>query len=204
MKIELILRRIAALSSLQLLVAAVGFSALFWYLTDKGEIYEIGMAASRARVAELQAKNQEYLKLLENKEQIVKDLEKSVVSFQEVIQVLPTELNEPELISLITSTAQKSEVVVESIKSQNQLEFDFYSAVPISIELQGKFPALVGFLFQISQNPRIVRMETVEIKREAGGAEKPTGLLTLSGQLLGYKYKPSSLTGASKEGTGGG
>lgn len=187
--IEKLLARLAGFSSTQLIVVAA-LATGFYYFTsfDDGSTLKASIAASKTKLNEVETKNAEVRRLVNSRDATVEELSELTNGFQAVMKKLPAELNEPELISIIGSTAQRSEVKVSSIRSEEPIDFKFYGAIPINVEIQGKFSQLVSFLYLLAKYPRILRLENLSLKRAATGRDVSSEMLVLSGKLLGYKY----------------
>ncbi len=102
--------------------------------------------------------NQELSRISSEIDHIREDLE----SFD---RRLPGTLKIYDVIRTIDGLARKSGLQVRSIRPGSREEGRLYSRVPITISLEGAFPRLYRFLYQLEKIPRITRVEEVSVHR---------------------------------------
>lgn len=163
------------------LVVAVGVGGGF-YLMIKDQITSLDRVAKE----EVQLK-QDY----ENKAFRVANIEafKSQMvemeeSFGALLRQLPRDTEVPGLLEDITQTARSSGLDISSIKLEPETATEFYTELPISIQVNGDYHELGAFVSGVASLPRIVTLHDFSIKR----AGKDNRKLDMAITAKTYRY----------------
>jgi Tfp pilus assembly protein PilO len=93
-----------------------------------------------------------------------------------------------DLTKKITTEAKASGAQVISIKPQPERNrHEFYEELLIDLELRGTFAEVTMFLSFISKIPRIIKVQTVKMSKNAVNSDGSVEIL-FSGRLAAYRY----------------
>ncbi|MDR3631966.1 MAG: type 4a pilus biogenesis protein PilO [Desulfocapsaceae bacterium] len=157
---------------------------LFYFLLFQSNSEQI--ATLSAQQATLETKLKEIRTILQNRPKLQHDLDETKAVFEEASKLLPKEKEIPKLLSDISSVGRTAGLDFLSFKPQTDVPKDFYSEIPIEIDLIGPYHN-VGFFFdQVSRLDRIVSVLNVKM-----GTPKKEGnemLLNSSCRLITYRF----------------
>ncbi|BDX08219.1 type 4a pilus biogenesis protein PilO [Planctobacterium marinum] len=111
-------------------------------------------------------------------------LEKLQEDFKKVVKSLPTSNETPGLLDDITLVGTSSGLTFKAINWQNEIPKEFYTELPIKIEVKGRYHQFGAFFSKVASLPRIVTIHdfqldpqssdiklTIEAKTYRAGAE---------------------------------
>lgn len=112
------------------------------------------------------------------------DLRNEITSLSEAITFfrskLPSEKEIDKVLREVWKTAEINQLTTKSIRplkaNADQLLTDPngpYSEQPISIQLEGPFPGFYGFLLALEAQPRIMRLQQINIERLPASVQSP-------------------------------
>jgi type IV pilus assembly protein PilO len=84
-------------------------------------------------------------------------------TFGQLLRQLPKDTEVDGLLEDLSYSITTSNLVEKSIRLENENKLDFYSELPIKIEVEGDFHALGDFISEVSALPRIVTLHNFEI-----------------------------------------
>ncbi len=119
--------------------------------------------------------------LLELKER-APELEKSI---QLMELLMPQSAGEPQLIQLVQGASDYAGMMLVSISFGGQVGGTGYVEVPVSIELQGTYAQLVGFVARLEAGPRAFRVDDVSLSPNPNGLGRLSILIRGSGFYAG-------------------
>ena len=105
----------------------------------------------------------------------------------ELVQQLPNSSEVPSLLIDITEAGGRRGLEFVVFDPQQQEVGDFYSTLPILMEVKGGYHELANFISDLAQMPRIVTVEDLEITADE------EGILTSSLVLKTYSYLAEGL-----------
>jgi type IV pilus assembly protein PilO len=116
-------------------------------------------------------------------------------SLDEMIKQMPTEAEVASLLVDISQTGLASGLTFQLFKPSTAVPKDFYSELPIKIEVTGKYEELGLFVSGVASLPRIVTVHDVNITPQ--GAD---GYLKMSATIKTYNESASGNTAKNKSG----
>jgi type IV pilus assembly protein PilO len=119
--------------------------------------------------------------------------------YDKVLELLPSEADNAELLREIYDVAQKSEVEISGFESKEPVVVGFYSQIPISLSLQGGFMAVANFFYRLGKLSRIMRVNDFSL---SDPKEVAVGMaLSSKAELITYRFsKPTDTEKVEKEG----
>jgi len=105
-------------------------------------------------------------------------------TFQSLLSRLPTDTEVPGLLEDIDTRGSESGLTINSIKLEAERTAEFYIELPISIDVEGGYHDLGGFVSGVAGMPRIVTLHDYSITRKTGSAE-----LSMKISAKTYRYK---------------
>ncbi|WNK19525.1 type 4a pilus biogenesis protein PilO [Halomonas piscis] len=106
---------------------------------------------------------------------------------QEVREMLPTTVEIPTLLDSINDAAVEHRLQIDHIRSQPTVDRAFYVEHPFSIQVQGGYHQIAGFVAEMAALPRVVTQHDFVLQPLEGAQE--SGLLSLSMQARTYSYQ---------------
>lgn len=82
---------------------------------------------------------------------------------RELNKVLPSQTEYPAFLSSVQGVANVTGVSLSAWTPQEEVKQDFYSRVPMKLELTGRFHQVAKFFYGVGQLDRIINMENISI-----------------------------------------
>lgn len=105
-------------------------------------------------------------------------------TFDSLLSRLPTDTEVPGLLEDIDTRGSESGLTINSIKLEAERTAEYYIELPISIDVEGGYHDLGGFVSGVAGMPRIVTLHDYSITRKKGSAE-----LAMKISAKTYRYK---------------
>lgn len=105
-------------------------------------------------------------------------------TFDSLLSRLPTDTEVPGLLEDIDTRGSESGLTINSIKLEAERTAEFYIELPISIDVEGGYHDLGGFVSGVAGMPRIVTLHDYSITRKKDSAE-----LAMKISAKTYRYK---------------
>jgi len=151
-----------------LLLAAILVGA-WWF------VFRPNAARKAEMLAEIEAK-QEKLRSLNQATATIGDLKQEIASLDKAIgffrSKLPTEKEMDKVLREVWRLAEANHLTTKSIRQLNSKsemilteEAGPYAEQPISVKLEGHFAGFYGFLLALERQPRIMRIQEMEIAK---------------------------------------
>lgn len=136
--------------------------------------------------ATLEKKLEEVRIKARDRERLQKELEETMVVFDETSQLLPKEQEIPQLLRDISALGRNAGLDFLAFKPGADNPKDFYAEIPVSINLKGPYHNLGFFLDQVSKLDRIVTVDNIKMS----GPQMDAGemLLASSCNLMTYRF----------------
>ncbi len=157
---------------------------LFWFFLFTPNKEEI------ARLDQQETKLQEELhkakKKAANLDKFEKILAETREKFDETAIMLPKKKEIPQLLKDISALGQNAGLDFLTFKPKSDVPKDFYSEIPVTINVKGPYHNMGYFLDQVRKLPRIVSVSNIRMsspKKEGGEM-----LLKSSCQLVTYRF----------------
>lgn len=148
----------------------------------------------------IQGKDQEIDALQENLAKIQKEVEdnrlhaqklgklkekiaKLETDMKEASKQLPSKKEIPQLLEQVSNIGTQFGLEFLTFKPRPEVRKDFYSEVPVSLKISGKFHNMLMFFDEISHLPRIVAIDDIKIHSDKGSSR-----LTLQCVATTYRF----------------
>lgn len=105
-------------------------------------------------------------------------------TFDSLLSRLPTDTEVPGLLEDIDTRGSESGLTINSIKLEAERAAEYYIELPISIDVEGGYHDLGGFVSGVAGMPRIVTLHDYSITRKTNSAE-----LAMKISAKTYRYK---------------
>lgn len=142
----------------------VGGGAFYFLVKDKLPILE----KEQKREFELRGTYEAKYLIAANLEAYQEQLERLKQDFQKVVKSLPTSNETPGLLDDITLVGTSSGLTFKGINWQKEIPKEFYTELPIRIEVNGNYHEFGEFLSEVASLPRIVTVHDFEMESTDG------------------------------------
>ncbi|MGK7345336.1 MAG: type 4a pilus biogenesis protein PilO [Candidatus Nitrospinota bacterium M3_3B_026] len=180
--------RLYPIPSWQRMGAVIGVAAvivgIFYFVVIKGKDREIArlqqnLAKVKKEVEDNRVHTRDFSKLKGRMVQLEVDLD-------EATRQLPSGKEIPELLEQISNIGTQFGLEFLVFRPMPEIIKDFYSEVPVSVKVVGKFHNILMFFDEIASLPRIVTVKSIDIK----SGKKETGITNLetSCEIVTYRF----------------
>lgn len=186
------------------LLALVLIGAGGWFLIKP--VYEqvqAERATEQSLLAEFETKQKKVAALDAYRAQLA-EMEQS---FGAMLKQLPSKAEVANLLNDISQTRVAASLEEELFQPQGEIPKEFYAALPNKVVVVGSYHEMGSFVSAIAALPRIVTIEDVEIRSDAGApnaAKSASAQLRMTAQVQTYRYLDDEEMAASKPATKGG
>jgi type IV pilus assembly protein PilO len=179
--------KIAAITLVAIIVAGAGF----YYITlDQLTELEQLEAKEQSLKTSFESKQRKAVNLPDYREQL-KQIE---ASLGEMIKQMPTKAEVANLLIDISQTGLASGLEFRLFKPATAIRKDFYSELPIGIQVIGKYEELGLFVSGLASLPRIVTVHNVSITPgKKKGDDKETELMVMDATIKTYNEETSAV-----------
>jgi len=159
-------------------VLALGY---FLDISDKMAFYDSEVAKEETLKETFESKAFKVANLAAYKKQLTEIEE----SFGSLLRQLPRDTEVPGLLEDITKAAQFSSLEIKSIKLDKEVETEFYTELPINIDVVGEYHDFGAFVSAVAGLNRIVTLHNFEV---VSAGTDDTNLLNLKIVAKTYRY----------------
>ena len=168
-------------------VVGVGIAlavAYFFLGYDSGDSLTEQIKAANAHFEESKRQLGQTKKAMEDAVRFEKEVMATNKQFERIIEYLPTKFGAAELTDIVNQRAGLAGVRVAKIEPKSpDTKAAFYEATRVSMTIEGKYEQILKFLSILSQVPKLLTFEQIEISQNKAG-----GGLTFQALLVGYRY----------------
>jgi type IV pilus assembly protein PilO len=107
--------------------------------------------------------------------------------FKVVKQALPEKEEIPSLLASISQSGKDAGLEFELFQPKPEVEQDFYSEIPVAINVTGSYHDVAAFFDKVAVLSRIVNIGDIHVFPKSGKAEK-IGKLTMECTAVTYKF----------------
>lgn len=150
-------QRLALLAGVALLI--VGLYAYLLFLPARQRLQTV--EAEELRLQRELSQVRAVVTNLDAFEREIADLERQ---FAAALRRLPDSKELPVLLTDISSIAKNAGLELKTFNPGSEERQDFYAEVPIQVEFSGRFHDIASFFDRIAKLPRIVNVQTLEVK----------------------------------------
>jgi len=151
-----LLKRVLILLVINIAVAGL----VYWFLT--GPKYT-EVKALKTELQELTVKLAENRQIAADIPRYIREKEEMEAKLAAAVAQLPNAKEIPDLIDGISSSAEKSGLKILIFKPGREIPKGFYSEVPVSMVVEGRYESLYKFSEKIGKLPRIVNLGGMNI-----------------------------------------
>lgn len=138
--------------------------------------YYFDISKQRVELESITAKEQEFKETFERKQRkaanlkaLKEQMQEMEQSFGDMIRQLPNRAEVAGLIIDISQTGLAAGLEFDLFQPKGEQPSEFYSAIPIAIQVRGSYHQLGEFISGIASLPRIVTTHSIRIKKGKGG-----------------------------------
>jgi type IV pilus assembly protein PilO len=179
-----------------LALVIVGFSWWFW-VTDKRD----ELANLDGQEASLRAEFETKQGRAANLEPLKQQLAQMEQQLQQMLRLLPSKTEMPDLIVDISQTALATGLQNKLFKPGAETPKEFYAEKPIQLRLVGTYHQFGAFVSGVASLPRVVilTMHDIALKpANSSGGIRPNAALELAGTVKTYRYLDEDETKAQE------
>lgn len=127
-------------------------------------------------------------RLVNNLEKYRREVAGLVEKFEIAKKQLPDQREIPNLLSSVSSLAKESGLIVSRFAPGAEVSKDFYSEIPVDIEMKGTYHKVATFFDEVSRLSRIVNIRDVVISEPGGSPESLGVQVNVKGQVVTFRY----------------
>jgi type IV pilus assembly protein PilO len=158
--------------------------AVFYYLVFSPKSQEIDGLKGRKASLEREIESLKLIasRIAEHQAKIVE----TETKFKIAAVLIPDQKEIPSLLTNISSLATNSGLEVQAFKPRPEVVKDFYSEIPVEIQVKGSYHNYGFFLYQVSKLPRIVTINNTKM----GSPAMEAGIMELKTDfnLVTYRF----------------
>lgn len=98
-----------------------------------------------------------------------KKMAETLESFNEAMKALPDKREIPSLLTGVSRAGSNAGLAFFLFQPENEISKEFYSEIPVSIKVEGKYHQIADFFFQVLHLNRIVTITDVDVKSKQDG-----------------------------------
>ncbi len=171
-------QRLAAVGAIVALVLGA-----FYFVVIKGKDEQIvKLRADLAKIQKEVEDNRRYAQKLNMMKAKIKKLE---VALKKASKQLPTEKQIPELLEQVSNIGTQSGLEFTKFKPRGEVRKEYYSEVPVNLQITGRFHNLLVFFDEIAHMKRIVTLNNIKMR---SGSRK-TGYTNLTVDCVATTYR---------------
>ncbi len=200
-----LVEKLEQMTLVQALLLGIAFAAIYFFTAfDNGDRLNTQMKAM-AESIKLKKEQVEKLKTADaEKDKIASQLNTIAEQFKSLLQYIPTELNQADLMRSIIDEARLAGT--KNIRIQPQKDTrkqDFYEALMIELNFEGTFVQGMTFLAAVTKLPRIINVDHFDVQVKGKDKLEPESFAQVPGLafhavLAGYRYVPEVSDKADK------
>jgi type IV pilus assembly protein PilO len=164
-------------------LASIAGAFYFFIFMPKMNQYKALVKKSETLQAEIVQKKS----IADNLGRFREEYEKMQQRLQESLKELPNDKEIPELLTSISSIANKNQLEVKKFQPGGEVTKGFYAEVPVVLALTGRYIDIGKFFFDVSEMPRIVTVGNIKMKT-AGGKTSGQMLVSVDCQATTYRF----------------
>jgi type IV pilus assembly protein PilO len=176
-----------------LMAAILVGSGYYFFLYDSGDAINKEVEDLRMQViAEGKKKDDTDATLLEEKH-MREEVGILTEKYQIISKKLPAQLSTFEVNGAIETYARETQVKIKGSKPGLAEKMEIVEEVPLDIVIEGKYPDLLQFIYNVSIAERLTKFKSLSIL-PVGGANQAffSSNLRLEGVVVGYKLAPET------------
>jgi type IV pilus assembly protein PilO len=98
-----------------------------------------------------------------------KKMAETLEAFNEAMKALPDKKEIPSLLTGVSKAGSNAGLAFHLFQPEKEINKEFYSEIPVSIKVEGKYHQIADFFFQVLHLNRIVTINDVDVKSKPDG-----------------------------------
>ncbi|OFZ65927.1 MAG: protein PilO [Bdellovibrionales bacterium RIFOXYB2_FULL_36_6] len=170
-KLTVVLEKVGLLTKVQRLLicmvtfAVIGGAYYYFILMPRQDEYTKVQKIYKTQVDMLAT----YKKRAEEISIYEKKMAETQASFNEAMKALPDKKEIPSLLTGVSMAGSNAGLSFLLFQPEKEINKEFYSEIPVSIKVAGRYHQIADFFFQVLQLNRIVNINDVDVKSKQGG-----------------------------------
>ena len=115
------------------------------------------------------------------------------LSLKKALRQLPNKKEIPSLLDSISNQARKCGLEIQLVRTQDEVEKDFYAEVPLELQLTGSYHNIAVFFSKVSALPRIIVISDLKMENP----KEKKGVVTISASCVATTFKFIEREGAA-------
>ena len=186
------LSTIAYLDIQKIFASAFVLGGIYYqFIFDDGSALKIEVAAVRTQVQQEEQKKKDTDISLAEEKRMKEAVGILTEKYQIISKKLPGQLSTFEINNAIETYARETQVKIKATKPGTPEVMEIVEEVPLEISIEGKYPDILQFIYNISVAERLTRVKTLSLV-PAGGPDQAffSNILKLDAVIVGYKLAP--------------
>ena len=174
---------------------AAAMVGAFWYLKAQADMASID--ERKAQLATVRAEIDKGLATARRLPQFRKEVDELEGQLERLKSVLPEEKDVADLLRRIQAMATQSHLTIRGFTPRAVSTKQLHAEWPITLQLEGSYHNLGGFLERVSKFPRIINVNEITIKAR----DRQTEASTITAECTAMTFVLVADAGAAKPGT---
>jgi Tfp pilus assembly protein PilO len=178
------------------LVVGFAFAAVYYFLVfDPGTTQKAAIAASQARIAELQTQIQDNQRKLDRAMVYKKTASEVGSTISKLLSLIPEKFGMPDLMRIVSNEAKvagSSLVDIKPASTDVSAMAKEFEEISLNIELNGSYLQHMVFLSNLTKIPQILIIKKFDftLMKEGRGDEPPS--VKMNAEIVAYRYRGNS------------
>ncbi|HVY25248.1 MAG TPA: type 4a pilus biogenesis protein PilO [Polyangiaceae bacterium] len=181
-------------------LAKVGVGALFvvligvaYFVVFYGDLAS-SITAEKSREEKLRGELAEARKAEFSYQQDLAELSERQQRQRELVKILPTDTEYPAFLSSVQNVANVAGIALTAWTPQPEVPEQFYSRVPMKLQLTGRYHQIAKFFHGVGQLDRVINMENISLTDPKKDGEDT--VLKVDALATAFRAKPEGTPGA--------
>lgn len=182
-------------------LAKVGVGALFvvligvaYFVVFYGDLAS-SITAAKSREEKLRGELADARKAEFSYQQDLAELSERQQRQRELVKILPTETEYPAFLSSVQNVANVAGIALTAWTPQPEQPEQFYSRVPMKLQLTGRYHQIAKFFHGVGQLDRVINMENISLTDPRPDGEDT--VLKVDALATAFRAKPEGTPGAA-------
>ncbi|HPI40554.1 MAG TPA: type 4a pilus biogenesis protein PilO [Pseudobdellovibrionaceae bacterium] len=190
MNFQQLLEQFVTFSMQKVLIIGLALSGAYYFtLYNDGATLTNQIMNLKTQLQQEEEKEKDTRKTLEEKDRIERQVNKLIQEYKDISSKLPSSLTGVDVVKLIDIASKDSKVSVKKQSAGQIIQKEVHEEIPVNIDLKGSFQQISQFIYLISNNERISRVQNIKIEgSDPIQLEKGKVILKLEGEVVGYRF----------------
>ncbi len=181
------------------LFAIMGVLTWIWFITPVNQQFD----SLKAQETELKSKIMADQRLASDIPGYQAQIQEIKNRFKKFLRELPNSSQIPSLLDGITLSGKRQGLQFNLFKPQNNTQKQFYTIIPVQVQVDGTYNQIGRFIGEVGAMPRIVTVHdiNIQVKKAAGPnsqGDESNNELSMNCTMMTYKYTSENTPNAKK------